>query len=247
MRRLLERRQPGGIDLQPVKCRAIDAAFERVGAHSFADLGGVWGVGAGYTFYAVGRAGVERGVLVDTGITDTVRRRASSEPRLTLLDADLGHPATPHRVGEVDVVLLFDVLLHQVDPGWDEIVRRYASRCGAMAIVQPQYVAGSETVRLLDLSRPRYEALVPDSPVHAEAWDRLDEIHPRYGRPWRDIHEIWQWGIVDADLDEVCRQQGFELVHYENAGPWMGLEAFENHAFVYVRGARRVWFRGPGR
>jgi len=225
------------IHLHAIKQRAIDAAFERVGAKSFADLGGVWAVEAGYTFYALARHPVERAVLVDTGITDAVRQRAQRDHRLRLLEASFGAVETPSEVGVVDAVFLFDVLLHQADPDWKEIIRRYAAHTKAFVIVQPQYVAGPDTVRLLDLGRARYEELVPHTPVHDAAWERLDETHPKYGKPWRDIHEIWQWGIVDADLDGVCRAEGFELCHYENAGPWNGLAGFENHAFVYVRDA----------
>jgi hypothetical protein len=68
-----------------------------------------------------------------------------------------------------------------------------------------------------------------------EAWRRGDEIHPTYGRPWRDIHEIWQWGIVEDDLRRLCEGLGFELMCYENGGRWPGLTRFENHGFVYAR------------
>jgi hypothetical protein len=138
-------------------------------------------------------------------------------------------------VGEVDVVLLFDVLLHQVKPDWDEVLRAYASRARAVVIVNPQYVAGTETVRLIELGRAEYERLVPHTSIHDEAWADLDAIHPSHGRPWRDVHEIWQWGIVDPDIDEVCRSMGLALSYWENAGSWQGLEAFEHHAFVYTR------------
>jgi hypothetical protein len=102
-------------------------------------------------------------------------------------------------------------------------------------------VAGPQTVRLPDLTKDQYDRLVPASPVHDEAWEQPHAIHPKYKRPYRDIHEIWQWGIVDADLDSACRDLGFQLVYYENAGMWQGLPAFENHAFVYERvpGGRR--------
>ncbi len=223
--------------LQAIKRRAIDSAFDRIGARSCADLGGVWAVDAGYTFYGLARPTVERAVLVDTGVTNSVRRRAITEPRLRLVEADFGDPGTPAAVGAVDAVFLFDVLLHQARPDWDEIIHGYAVHTKAFVIVQPQYVAGPDTVRLVDLGKSRYEELVPHTTVHDEAWERLDEIHPKYGKPWRDIHEIWQWGIVDADLDRVCTAEGFELCHYENAGPWKDLVGFENHAFVYVRDA----------
>ncbi len=221
--------------LQATKRRAIDAGFERLRARSFADLGGVWAVEGGYTLYALERFSIDRAVLVDTGITEPVRRRAAREPRLELVHGDFTEPDIARSVGTVDAVLMFDVLLHQVRPDWDEVLQLYAPLTRAFVIVNPQYIGGHRTVRLLDLGKERYDQLVPSSPVHDNAWAHLDEVHPTYGLPYRDIHEIWQWGIVDADLDAVCRRLGFERVYYENAGVWRDLLAFENHAFVYAR------------
>jgi hypothetical protein len=220
--------------LQPIKCRLIDTAFQQLLPHSFADLGGVWAVEAGYTFYALDRYPVERAVLVDTGISPTVREKAATEPRLELLDAPFGSGEALQRVGQVDAVLLFDVLLHQVDPNWDDILRMYADHTKAFVILDPQWM-GATTVRLLELGERDYHAAVPTSPVHDEAWQHLDEIHPVYGRPWRDIHEIWQWGVVEEDLRTVCEDLGFNLLYYENGGPWPGLTMFENRGFVYAR------------
>lgn len=221
--------------LQPLKTGLIDRAFVDLGLKSFADLGGVWAVEAGYTFYALERFQVDRGVLVDSGITPTVRAKARRFPQLELVDGNFGDPSVPARVGNVDAVLLFDVLLHQVAPDWDEILAAYAPFTRAFLVVNPQYVQGAETVRLLDLGRERYLELVPKLPLHDEAFDRLDEVHPGYGRPFRDIHEIWQWGIVDSDLDRVLANLGFRRVYRENGGTWFGLDAFEAHSFLYAK------------
>jgi hypothetical protein len=220
------RRRPPAPRLQPAKLRAIDAAFADGEARSFADLGGVWAVDGGYAFHALERHGAERAVLVDEHLSEAVRERARGFPALELVEGDFGDPAVAERVGEVDAVLLFDVLLHQVAPDWDEVLAAYARRARRLVVVQPQYVAGAATVRLPDLGRERYLELVPDLPLH----------HALFERPeLRDAHEVWQWGITDADLRARAADLGFELAHFENAGTWQDREAFETHAFVFRR------------
>lgn len=242
-RRLAPRPVPAGqavaapaITLQEIKTSLIDRAGEH-GLTSFADLGGVWAVEAGYTFYALDNHPITRGCLVDTGITDTVVAKAKAYPQLELVNENFGDRAAVERVDSVDAVFLFDVLLHQVNPDWDQILEMYAPITEMFVIVNPQYTRGTQTVRLVDLGREEYTATVPVVDVHDEAWDKLDEIHPTYGRPYRDVHEIWQWGIVDADLDRKLTSLGFSCAFDENRGPWRGLPAFDNRAFLYVRDA----------
>ena len=57
-----------GPPLLQTKLSMIDFAIDYLGVRRFADLGGVWGVEGGYTFYALDR-GAESGVLVDTHLT----------------------------------------------------------------------------------------------------------------------------------------------------------------------------------
>lgn len=227
-------RPSSGDILQPIKCRLIDAVFSRLQPKSFADLGGVWAVDAGYTFYALNRYQVDRAVLVDTGMSDSVRERARRETRLDLVEEPFGSAQAESRVGQVDAVIMFDVLLHQVKPNWDEILKSYATHTNAFLIVDPQWL-GPRTVRLLDLGETQYHEVVPRVPTHNLAWSQLDEMNTQYGRPWRDIHEIWQWGIVENDIRDLFEGLGFSLVYYENSGSWNGLAMFENHAFGYVR------------
>ncbi len=220
--------------VQPIKRSLIDRSFRELGVRSFADLGGVWAVEAGYTFHALNRFRIARALLVDTGLTDAVRSHAGDYPELELVEQNFGDPKTIERIGSVDAVFMFDVLLHQVDPDWDDVLRMYAKATNAFLIVNPQYV-GTSTVRLIDLGREEYLRIVPSMPQHEEVFDKPNEIDPRYGRRWRDIHEIWQWGIVDADLDRVLAEEGFTPVFDRNAGSWFGLERFENRAVLYAR------------
>ncbi len=63
-----------------------------------------------------------------------------------------------------------------------------------------------------------------------------DEISPQFGRPWRDVHFFWQWGIVNTDLIAVMRELGFVLDHFDNFGTWSDRHAnIENHAYLFSR------------
>lgn len=222
--------------LVPLKLRTIDAAFAQPGVDSVADLGGVWAVEAGYSFHALEQHGPRRAVLVDDDITPGVRERAAEFPQLELLEQNFGLERTPGDVGDIGVVLLFDVLLHQVDPDWDTILRRYAAHAHAFAIVNPMWDATGDTVRLIDLGEERYRAAVPPQDNIEGLFGRLDEINPKRGRPWRDVHDVWQWGITDADLKAVMAELGYVVAFEEHKDRWRGLADFRDCAYVFVRG-----------
>ena len=67
--------------LDAPKTELIDFACLRYNAKSFADLGGVWRVEGGYTFYVLQRYCIERALLVDMRITSTVLAR---NPRIRI-------------------------------------------------------------------------------------------------------------------------------------------------------------------
>lgn len=222
--------------LGELKLAAIDRACALVEATSVADLGGVWAVDGGYAFHAAARPAVTRVALVDEDFTETVTARAArSGGVVELIGGNFGDRAIAAEVGDVDVVLLFDVLLHQVRPDWDEVLDLYAARTRCFVIVQPTYVGDGQAVRLLDLGPERYLAAVPEVPIHHEALAQLDAPNARRGRPWRDVHDIWQWGISDAALRTKLAELGFALAHAESPGPWRGLAEFSDSAYVFVR------------
>ena len=69
-----------------------------------------------------------------------------------------------------------------------------------------------------------------------EWFARHDEISPQFGRPWRDVHFFWQWGIVSADLIARMRELGFVLDHFNNGGVWS--ERYPNiqrNAYLFSR------------
>ncbi len=223
------------------KLRLIDHAFRVVvpAAQSFADLGGVWKVHAAYTRYVLRNFGVQRGVIVDTDFPDALLRKLSVNPRLQILNGDFATEDVASRIGQIDIMFLFDVLLHQANPSWEEVLELYSSRVRCMVIYNQQYVQSSSSVRLTSLPLKEYVKLAPGGKERQELYQHVyshgDEIHPKYNKPWRDIHNIFQWGITDQDLRAVMKQLGFRDVYYRNLGRFSTLDAFENHAFIFRR------------
>jgi hypothetical protein len=76
------------------------------------------------------------------------------------------------------------------------------------------------------------------SEVYRYVYEHRHEIHPEYGKPWGDIHNISQWGITDGDLRQTMRGLGFGEVFFRNYGRFVGLPAFEEHGFVFVKRER---------
>ncbi len=222
------------------KKELIDVAFTHLAwtPRSFADLGGVWGIDGAYTFYILRHYPIDRAVLADTDVTDKVREYQKRFDALVLLEGDFGDQRTVERIGQVDAVLLFDVLLHQVEPDWDEVLEMYAARTRCFLIYNQQFIAGTKTVRLPELGKEQYFQHVPmdpASPGYRNLFERPNEIHPRYNKRYGDVHNVWQWGITDDDMMVVLERLGFRVAFRKNYGQFSSFRSFENHAFVFVR------------
>ena len=110
------------------KRKLIDFACRRLQIRSLADLGGAWGVNGEYTFYAMKTHKIENASLIDLAITKSVAEKQIEYPGLGLITGNFGDNEVAHQVGNVDAVILFDVLLHQIRPNWDEILELYATQ-----------------------------------------------------------------------------------------------------------------------
>jgi hypothetical protein len=227
------------LHVNPEKLRLIDRTFGTVlpSAQSFADLGGIWNVDGAYAAYTCRHYPRVRGVIVDTDIPTLVESRLSRTGNLRILKADFGSPETVQSVGPVDIVFFFDVLLHQANPDWDVILAGYARTARCIIVYNQQLVRGDSTLRLTRLSLEEYMDYVSDyrPEFYRHVFAHRDEIHPRYGKPWGDIHNLTQWGITDADLRAVMDRLGFQEVYYKNHGSFVGLSALENHAFIFLK------------
>jgi hypothetical protein len=221
------------------KFRILDTVFRDIApsSKSFADLGGVWRVEAAYTIYALKTYSINRAFLVDTNISPLLEQRLQQFPHLQVLRGDFGNEDILESIGPVDVLILFDVLLHQVHPHWDEILQRCAQLARVIVVYNQQYVRGPETIRLTDLPLREYTAIVPRrrDRLYDFIYEHASEIHPEYHKPWKDIHNVWQWGITDRGLRTLMSGLGYREEWYRNYGMFSDLRSFEDHAFVFVR------------
>ncbi len=224
----------------PDKFRLLDRAIAACGGQDlvFADLGGIWRVNGAYSRYLLNNRAVGRGFLVDTNIPEGVQRRLTRAGRMELLQGDFGREEVLRWLGPIDLAIFFDVLLHQANPDWDEILRRYASRARCVVIYNQQFAGEGPACRLTDLPLEEYLAVTSD---HArtfatEMYRRGAEIHPEHGKPWKDVHHVIQWGITDDALRTTMRALGFTEVHREEYGMFVGLPAFVERGFIFVRG-----------
>ncbi len=222
------------------KLRLIDRVFQIImpKVKSFADLGGVWKVNGAYSLYALKKFPISRSVLVDTDFPAGVFERLSHVSNLNVVKGDFAQKSVMQAVGNVDAVFFFDVLLHQANPSWHTILADYATQTRCMVIYNQQYVLDTTSVRLTDLSLEKYIAMAGSSgrnDVYKFVYEHAEEIHKEYGKPWKDIHNIFQWGITDEDLRSTMTRLGFREIFFQNYGRFSNLPAFENHAFIFVQ------------
>lgn len=235
---ILREAQSYGPLTQP-KLDVLDFAFRRFKIMSFADMGASYRVDGGYTYYSIDCWKPERSVLVDTHPTALTVSRAEERGNVHILRGNFGDPAIAEQVGDVDAVIFFDVLLHQVAPNWDQLLEMYAPHTRLFIIHNPQWI-GSETIRLLDLGEEKYLETIPktrNETVYRAALDRPEEVLPEHGRPNRDVHHIWQWGITDEAMIGKLRSLGFALRYFQDHGFFWNLVDFRNHSFVFERGS----------
>jgi hypothetical protein len=200
-------------------------------------LGGVWNVNAGYTLFALRNYEIERAFIVDTNYNEIVNRKLSRFSKLVKIQGNFGSDDIVATIGNVDAIILFDVLLHQVAPNWDEILAKYAKISSCFVIYNQQYLIGKEAIRLTDLPLKRYKELVPrrNDGLYDFVFAHFSEINKEYNRPWKDVHNILQWGITDHALREVMDELGYQEVFFKYCGPFSNTDYFENHAFVFIK------------
>ena len=218
------------------KLDLIDFVFTSRDVHSFADLGGVWGVDGGYTFYSLDTYKVSRAVLVDRYFSNIATEQSKKYSQLRLLQGDFGDERIVNDIGQVDTIFLFDILLHQVSPDWGQILEMYAPTSKCLIIYNQQWIGTNSTVRLIDLGEQEYFKNIPHSRTEAPydtLFRNLHQQHPDQGKLWKDAQNIWQWGITDTDLLTKVASLGFQLQFYKNCGQGWNTKNFENHAFVF--------------
>jgi hypothetical protein len=166
-----------------------------------------------------------------------LQRKLSGFSSLAVVRGDFSQKEILHSVGAVDIAYFFDVLLHQANPSWNQVLSLYSSSVKCIVIYNQQYIRSQTSLRLTQLPLEEYITLTPRSRenTYRYAYAHAKELHPIYQKPWLDIHNIFQWGITDNDLRSVMTTLGFREVHFKNCGQFSNLRAFENHEFIFVR------------
>lgn len=195
-------------------------------------FGAVWNADGGHTFYATERHGVREAVLVDTDVTPRVLERAKNHPGLRIIEGNFADASMPGRVGNVDGVFFFDVLLHQVSPDWSDMLQRTAR---VLLVFNQQFTNLPRTTRLLDLGRDGYFRNVPVGPNE---------------EPTRHIFEIWMpfirstrsptatsiiSGSGELSMPTLSVECKIWMQLYKNCGQFGQLKNVENHAFLFSR------------
>lgn len=222
----------------PEKKELIDRAFSGGAVKSFAELGCVWGVDCAYGLYARGKFDSTKVIMVDAHWTETAKAKCAEYSNIIRIEDNFGKADMPERVGCVDAVILFDVLLHQVAPDWSRVLQMYAPYTKSFIIYNQQFIASPISIRLLDLGEKEYFKNVPHNPEHpayAALFSKMWEINTQHKRIWRDVHHVWQWGITDKDLIETLWQLDFKLDYFCNHGRQGYPSNFEGHSFIFTK------------
>lgn len=197
--------------LVPDKLHLIEHAIDRHNVQTFADLGGFWGVLGGYSAYATERG--LKGTLVDFN----AEQLTHLEGKVSLLKGNFAHNDIAKQV-RADCIFLFDVLLHQLNPGWEYVLKLYSEQANIFLIFNQQWVGTSKTIRLPDLGAKAFVIETPDAEL----------TH-------RDSMLLWQWGITFDDLVNEMKFLGFRLDYFKNCGQAWQLPNFELHSYCFVK------------
>jgi hypothetical protein len=204
------------------KANLISMAIDRYGLKSIIEVGACWGVHGAYTFHALASGKIEHAVIAHGEITGLTRERAAGDARIELRQGDIGDADFIDALPRSDAAIIFDVLLHQVAPHWDEFLARYSRKVDHFIVYNPDWNGGDVSIRFVDQGLAWYLENVPDAGRErtCEWFARHDEFFPALNRPWRDVHMFWQWGIVDVDLIATMRRLGFKLDNFNHCCPW---------------------------
>lgn len=226
-------------NFQLIKKETIDAAFQMFPIKKVAELGCVWKIDGAYGLYMQEKYRLQKMYMVDTDWTEAALEKCDLHEEIEVIKGNFGTTEIRNRIGNVDAVVFFDILPHQVAPDWDMLLSLYAGHTKVFIIVEPFYIGGPITVRLLDLGKEMYFKNVPHNeshPTYKSLFEKMYDMHPDQKRIWRDIHNVWQWGITRNDLIMTLEKLGFSLEYLKNWGQFGHLENFQYNAMVFSRG-----------
>lgn len=218
----------------------IDTLFELADDNitTIADLGGIYKVHGAYTFYTIQKHHVSKIIQIDTELTSEYLDLSKKYNQILSLEMNFADRNATLNIDKVDAIYLFDVLLHQVNPDWNEILEMYSDKTNYFAIFNQMFTKSDQTVRLLDLGFDKYFEHVPfekEHPLSQNLINKTYEINPEHGKIWRDVHHVFQWGITVKDLIDTMEKLDFKLIYHKHWGMFSYSNSFDDHAFIFKK------------
>jgi hypothetical protein len=210
------------IAILPHKAALALRAVRQYGVKTFADLGACWGVNAGYTLFLLDNAPIEQAYVVDQWVSPLSRQRGEKHENLSFVGGRIFNDLELIKdFPQVDALIMYDILLHQVNLNWDEFLTEWSKRTNMFIIYNQMWSLHPHTVRFVDFGPEWFKKWVLyTNDASLDRWfDNLDAIDPATGRPLRDSHTFWQWGITRDDLIKHVESLGFRLEYFEDYGP----------------------------
>lgn len=200
-------------NLKRSKTDLISTALNRYDIKSIVDLGACWGVHGGYMFHALDNGKIERAYIVDGHLTDPTIEKAKDYPQLQLIGGALGDRKIADRIGNVDAIIMYDIILHQVAPNWDEFLSIWGAKTKNLIIYNQNWTKGDDVIRFIDKGPDWFIENVPHTNADGvRNWfKKHDEFNADTGGKMRDVHYFWQWGIPLERLTEKLEQLGFTI------------------------------------
>ncbi|MDE2689506.1 MAG: hypothetical protein OXI49_03270 [Acidobacteriota bacterium] len=242
------------------KLALVETAHRITEFRSFADLGGCWGVNGAYSFHAAELCGpsLERAFILDGSITPQTRDRAGQHPRVQLVETLLGSREAHEAVGHVGAVIMFDILLHQVDPDWNDFLLAWSRQTDTLVIHNQNWLKTPRTIRFVERGLEWYRRNVvvweDEYAPSVERWFARHHERDSRGRLERDSYDFWQWGIRPLELINLLARHGFELVHMDRDAlpfgphyPWIVNDGMVFRRAAFPEASRRSRIRATAR
>ena len=218
----------------------IDKTFdlESKNITKVADFGGIYIVNGAYLFYTIDKYQISKAIMIDTELTKEYLNSAKKYSQITSLETNFGNNNVASKFEKVDAIYLFDILLHQVNPNWDDILNFYSKKTKYFIIFNQMFTKSENSVRLLDLGIDEYFRHVPfkrEHPLSQNLINKMYEINHEHDKIWRDIHHVFQWGITVNDLVEKLSKLNFELIYQKYCGQFSYSKSFDDYAFIFKK------------
>ena len=180
------------------------------------------GAHGGYTFYALNNGKIDKAYIVDGYITPATEAEAQKYPQLNLISGQPGDADIARKVGPVDAIIMFDIILHQVAPDWDAFLEMWGSQCKYLIIYNQNWAKDDKVVRFADFDVDWFIKNVSHSNDDSvRSWyQKHDNFNEELGCKWRDVHYFWQFGIPLKSLVEKLEKLSFTIDYVAHDTPW---------------------------